>query len=217
MTDFRRTRAHTQYHTADGATVPGVTTVLGVLAKHGLIHWAWKCGMEGQDYRAVRDTAGNVGTLAHQLIADELRGEVTTDLTTFTAEQQGFAAHCMAKWIEWKRDRRPTPILVETPMVSATGYGGTIDLYARVGRANELIDLKTGGAIYPEMLAQLAAYRQLLMEAGHKVRRARILRIGRNEGEGFEERIVTDFGPYWALFASALGAYRAQQEIKGGE
>ena len=45
-----------QTYTLDGITIPGVTTVLGIIDKSGpLIHWAWKLGMEGKDYKKVRD------------------------------------------------------------------------------------------------------------------------------------------------------------------
>jgi len=219
MTDLnlKRAKAHTIYR-VDGKRVPGVTTVLGVLAKPALIHWAWDLGTKGLDYRAVRDGSADVGTLAHGLIADELRGTLDTPLDTFTDEQKAFAGHCIRSWIAWKADHNLKPELIETPLVSAKyGYGGTIDIYGKLGRSKELIDLKTGNAIYPEMLAQLAAYRQLLIEHGYTVKKARILRIGRNPSEGWEERTVDDLGPYWDLFSGALAVYKAQQTIRGAE
>jgi hypothetical protein len=70
-----------------------------------------------------------------------------------------------------------------------------------------LIDHKTGKGIYDEMFYQLAAYRQLLSEAGHQVTSCRILRIGRDATEGFEERVMTDLTRQWKVFEHCLGIY----------
>lgn len=214
--DLKRAKAHQRYR-VNGSPVPGVTTVLGVIAKPALINWAWEQGMLGNDFRKVRDTSAEIGTLAHSLIADELRGVTETPMDTFTTEQVVFAEHCLTAWRSWREGKVLHPALIEEQMVSERyRYGGTIDIYGRLGRANELIDLKTGGGIYDEYLAQLAAYRQLLIENGHTVKRARILRIGRTANEGWEERVITDFEPYWELFAGALAVYNAQQKIRRG-
>ncbi|GAI85683.1 unnamed protein product, partial [marine sediment metagenome] len=55
---------HRPYHLADGAIIPSVTTILSILDKPGLPHWAWDLGRQGLDYREIRDAAGRVGTLA---------------------------------------------------------------------------------------------------------------------------------------------------------
>ena len=68
-------KIHTIYKKADGTRVPSVTTYLGVLAKPALIHWAWELGVQGLDYRKVRDQAGDVGTLVHYLILCQLQGQ----------------------------------------------------------------------------------------------------------------------------------------------
>lgn len=74
MTEIK-TKIHTVYKTADGKRVPSVTTILGILNKPALLDWAWRMGCEGQDYKAVRDNAGDIGTLAHYLILCHLKGE----------------------------------------------------------------------------------------------------------------------------------------------
>lgn len=51
-----------------GKEVPSVTQVLSILAKPALVRWAWSLGMEGKDYREVRDERMNVGTLVHKRI-----------------------------------------------------------------------------------------------------------------------------------------------------
>src|SRR3990167_2401575 len=65
------------YHLKDGTKVPSVTTILGRWKESGgLIHWAWKEGSEGRDYRVTRDAAANAGTLAHEMVDGWTRGEL---------------------------------------------------------------------------------------------------------------------------------------------
>lgn len=91
--------------------------------------------------------------------------------------------------------------------------------YAGKGRVDEenerhfggeftLVDFKTGKALYPEYLYQVAAYRQLLQEQGWPVASARILRIGRDESEGFEEVIRTSLETEWEIFLRCLEIYK---------
>lgn len=54
---YQKVKAHQRYKTTDGTPVPGVTTVLNLQAKPALLNWAWGCGMKGEDYRQVKDTA----------------------------------------------------------------------------------------------------------------------------------------------------------------
>ena len=52
----------------DGKLLPGTTTIIVKFKNSGaLIHWAWKQGMDGIDYRETRDQAGEQGTSVHYL------------------------------------------------------------------------------------------------------------------------------------------------------
>lgn len=53
-----KTKIHTVYKLEDGTRVPSVTTILGILNKPALVEWAYQCGCQGLDYKAVRDQAG---------------------------------------------------------------------------------------------------------------------------------------------------------------
>ena len=77
-----------------------------------------------------------------------------------------------------------------------------------------LVDLKTGKGIYPEMLMQLAAYKALLVEHHYPVEQCRILRIGREESEGFEERVITNTEPHFKKFLALLDYYYANKAAK---
>ena len=59
----------------DGRLLPGTTTIIGKFKNSGaLIHWAWKQGVEGLDYRETRDTAGKQGTSVHYLSESYIKG-----------------------------------------------------------------------------------------------------------------------------------------------
>jgi len=214
MTTNTKTKIHTVYKTQDGQRVPSVTTILGILNKPALLEWAWKCGCEGLDYKKVRDTAGDIGTLAHYLIMCYLNKE-TPDTSEYSKESIGKAENCLLSFFEWHKANPVKPVIVEEPMVSEFyGFGGTIDCLGELNGELWLVDFKTGKAIYPEMISQLAAYRVLLAEHGHEIANARIVRIGRDEDEGFEERVITNLSKEWQVFEHCLKIYNLQKEIR---
>ena len=75
-----------------------------------------------------------------------------------------------------------------------------------------LIDFKTSNGIHDSYFYQLAAYRRLLEEQGWPVASARILRIGRDESEGFEEVIRTSLDNEWQIFLKCLEIYRRRRK-----
>jgi len=207
-------KVHTQYHLADGSRVASVTTILGVLAKPALIHWAWKLGCEGIDYKAVRDQAADAGTLAHYIILCHLTG-LTPDTRQYSKETMDKAENSVLSYYEWEKAHTMEPILTETYLVSEKHrYGGTIDFYGIVDGEPMLVDFKTSSGIYPDMFYQLAAYAELLEENGYPVKGAKILRIGRDEDEGFEERGAGNLVPQLEMFHCCKQIYELQKQIK---
>lgn len=207
-------KIHTLYKLADGTRVPSVTTYLGILAKPALIHWAWELGVQGLDYRKVRDQAGDVGTLVHYLILCKLKGE-EPDLSTYTPQDAALAASPMSKFEEWLKEHELEPILMETPLVSETyRFGGTPDFYGKVDGHLTLLDFKTSKEIYQETFYQLAAYAWLLTEHGCFLEFRRVLRIGKSEDEGFEYRDMGDLENHWKLFLACQEIYELQKVIR---
>lgn len=202
-----KTQAHIQYQLADGTPVPGVTTVLNILAKPALIQWAWNLGRQNLDWHEVRDSAGDIGTLAHYLILCLLKEEVP-DTSEFSQVDIQKANNCLAKFKNWLKENPVSPVMIEEPLISEEyKYGGTLDLFAEYNGVFILVDFKTGKALYPEYFYQVAAYRHLLEEQGWPVVSARILQIGRDESEGFEEVIRTSLETEWLIFLKCLELY----------
>ena len=209
-----KTKIHTVYKTSEGQRVPSVTTILGILNKPALLQWAWQCGIDGFDYKEVRDNAADIGTLAHYLIMCHLTNE-KPDTSEYSDQDIDKAENCLLSYYEWEKNHFLEPVLVECPLVSEQyGYGGTIDFFGKVDGQPTLVDFKTGKAIYPEFFYQLAAYEQLLAETGHLIEVTRILRIGRTEDEGFEERSIGKLDNQWKLFLACKEIYELQKEIR---
>jgi predicted RecB family nuclease len=137
-----------------------------------------------------------------------LKGEAP-DTSEYSQADIQKANNCLAKFKSWLKEHPVSPVMIETPLVSEEyKYGGTLDLFAEYNSEFTLVDFKTGKALYPEYLYQVAAYRQLLQEQGWPVASARILRIGRDESEGFEEVIRTNLETEWQIFLRCLEIYR---------
>jgi len=187
---------------------------LGILDKPALQHWAWKMGLEGKDYKKVRDAAGRIGTLAHHMAECDLRGD-KADTSDYSENEIKAAENAMLKFYNYRDEHELVALMLEEPMVSEVyRYGGTIDFYGFRDNTLAQIDLKTGGGIYREARAQVAAYRQLLFEAGHDVQETYILRIGRDESEEFEEEKVLNLDGYFEFFLACLDAYRKAKGLK---
>ncbi len=74
-------RPKSGYRLKDGAKVPGVTSVISRFKESGgLIHWAWKCGVDGIDYRQARDKAAEAGLIAHDMIDAWIHGRQSSFL-----------------------------------------------------------------------------------------------------------------------------------------
>ncbi len=96
---------------------------------------------------------------------------------------------------------------MELSLVSeAHRYGGTFDWYGLGGGVLTVIDFKTSSGIYPDHCYQVSAYHHLLIENGYEVAEARVLQVGRAEGEEYSERVlsVPEIEPYWQVFKAAL-------------
>jgi hypothetical protein len=211
----KKVKSHVIYKTKEGQRVPGVTTILNVLAKPALLYWAWDLGTKGIDFRAFRDDKADIGSLAHEMILAHLRGE-EVDKSVYTPKQVDLAENSFLKYLDWEKHHTVEPILLETPLVSeAYGYGGTPDNFCLLDGVPTLLDYKTSKGIYTEMYYQLAAYENLLIEHGEKPKKAKIIRVGRDEIEGFEESPeIYDLMLYFEVFKNCLGIYKLQKKIK---
>lgn len=153
------TKAHQRYR-VNGTIVPGVTTVLNLLAKPALIYWAWNLGMQGEDYRKVSGKAADIGTIAHYMVECFLKAK-EPDLDDYSNANIRKAKVAFGAFKEWWEGSDLKIIAVEEQMSSKRMLcGGTIDCIALSQKtgAIRLIDVKTSKGVYDEHKYQLAAY-----------------------------------------------------------
>ncbi|MBE3126178.1 MAG: hypothetical protein IMZ57_11050 [Acidobacteria bacterium] len=214
-------RAHTVYKLQNGTRVPGVTTILGVLSKPALVPWANRMGLQGIDTTKYVDALAAVGTAAHAACIADLRGEdVDAVFKPLGADTRTLAENCYLSFCSWLKNHIVEPIALELPLVSEKyGYGGTLDILARVDGRIEIVDLKTGKAIYPDYFRQVAGYWNLVIENGivsDPIDQFRILNIPRAETEAFDEKIKASLRTQWDIFVRCLDVYKLMK-LEGAE
>ena len=207
-----KTAAHIIYRNLAGRPVPGATTALAVLNKPALVSWANRLGLQGIDSSKYVDDKAVIGTLAHYMIISYLQ-RTEPNLSDYSQNQIDQAETCLIKFWDWEKEHSLSTVLTETPFVSeAYNFGGTIDWYGKINDHFTLIDFKTSSGIFPEMSYQLAAYSQLLREHSYLLPQSRIIRVGRNQDEGFEERVYTDLQTQWQIFEHCLAIYNLRKK-----
>ena len=220
MTDHahaaERAKTHTIYRLSDGTRVPGVTTILGdTIPKPALVQWANKLGLQGIETRKYVDELATIGTLAHYLIECTLSNK-EPDLKDYSPNQIALAYNSYRKFEEWVKKVDIEVIMSEQASVSEVHrYGGTIDAYLIVDGRPTLLDIKTSKVCYPDHYTQIAAYALLIEEditipspEVHK-----ILRVGRNEDEGFEEITIKNINLHKERFLLCRALYDINRKV----
>ena len=207
-----RTKIHTVYKNSKGEKVPGVTTIIGLLDKSGpLMHWAWKLGCEGKDYKKARDKAADSGTLCHYLIeCDSLEIQLDKEyLKEFTQTDIEKAETGYLAYLEWKKTNIDK-ILHAEYQGACDKYGGTIDCIARLKNGKTaLIDYKTGG-VYDSAYYQVAAYEKL---SPVSIEEKMILQINKEDGL-FTLHQLGNLDKHFEVFKHLLEIYYLKKEIK---
>lgn len=207
------------YKNAAGKRICGTTTIIGRFKESGgLIHWAWDLGMQGINYRDVRDKAASAGTLAHDMIEAHLRSEefapeADADETVLVNARKGFDA-----FVEWSQQTKLEVVDTEMVLVSEEHqYGGTPDAIGYCAGKLALLDWKTSNRIYQDYLVQIAAYRQLWHEnhPHDRLETFHLLRFGKEYGEfshhSFPEPLVDRA---WRAFVLMREMYDLDKDLK---
>ena len=215
---LEKTRAHQKYPLKDGTEVPGASTIAKIGEdSSGLIHWAWKLGMDGQDYRKVRDKAADIGTLAHFKIECFLHNH-EPDLSEFSPADIAQADIAFGNFIKWWQKEGFSVIEPEVQLVSEVWrFGGTIDAPSRDRDGKVvLLDWKTSKAIVPAHKFQLAAYEVLWNEnrPDMKIQRRAIVRIGKESPDDFEVYEMYSSEREWNVFRARLDLHYAHLGYK---
>jgi len=210
----KKTKAHTRYRNKANDIVVGVTTITGILNKPALVRWANNLGLKGIDSTKYVDDLANVGTLAHLMVENYLNLQ-ETDFSDFTQNERDRAENAIIKFFAWEKENDFEMIGTEMKLISEEHqFGGQCDIYGELNGKKTLIDLKTSKACYSEHYTQVSAYRALLEENGYPVEDTRILRIGREEKEGFDDLHVPNIDLHFKKFLLCLEIYQLNKKLK---
>jgi hypothetical protein len=141
----------------------GVTTIGGRFKDaSALIVWANRIGLEGVEYGRTLEEAADAGTLAHEMLQHDIRGLPEIDLSKHPKEVADKATSSYLAYLEWKSQTKLKPVKTELELISKRWlYGGTIDAVQVDGKL-ALMDWKTSGGIYEDMLIQVGGGYSLL-------------------------------------------------------
>lgn len=202
------------YRLTDGTRVPSVTTVLSRYKDSGgLIHWAWQLGADGKDYRQERDKAADVGTLAHAMVEQNIKGlpiAIEGD-----PEMIGKARSAFNAYLSWADQTKLVILETEMMLVSEKHrFGGTPDAVGQLGNAIVLVDWKSSNSVWPEHLIQLAAYGELLREVrGLDIQGYHLCRFSKEHGD-FAHHYFQDLTQEWEAFTLMRRLYELDKSIK---
>lgn len=181
------TDKHTVYNNSNGNEIPSVTTILKLLNKPVLVHWANYLGFKRQKVKDVLTTSANKGTEFHNLVhLFTTTGEV--DLTNVSKE----VLYLYNLYQVWHKANNFTLEFGEISLTSDL-FGGTIDAIGTLNGNLIILDYKTSKSIYPSMFLQLAAY-SILVEKNmpdlyKELKGVGILSI--SEKNGIQEKYIT--------------------------
>ena len=210
------------YYQADGTRVPSVTTITGHMKSAALIKWAYNRGRDGVELYGSRDEAAETGSIVHQWIENDLYGEPLQRYDEADSRRLAEATQGYEAYRDWRGTVELDILETEVPLVSETfGFGGTLDALAILNGERCIFDWKTSNSTYPDYIAQVAAYRQLVNEAydtlgnGGPVERAFLLRVGKTYGDfhfhAWPSRVL-DMG--WEWFTAAKAIYELEKRLK---
>jgi len=204
------------YKNKEGNRVPSVTTILAKWGanKNSLMYWAWREGKEGRELYEKK--AADIGTLAHLMIEDDIKGTNEVKLEKFPVDIVEPAKQAFENFLTWKKQTDFKPIETEVSLVSeAHQFGGTIDCVATVSGKLTIVDWKTGADIYEDNIVQLAAYEKLWEEnfPTNQTDGFHILRTGK-EMAMFAHQYYKDFSLAFDAFLNLRELYELEKKIK---
>ena len=201
--------AHTIYKNKNDKRLKSVTTIInGNLgwSKGALIGWTRKHCLNGDDSMKLLKEAGRIGTLAHIMIEEFIKGGVVK-LDDYTPNEISQAKTAYYAFYNWIANNNVEFHETELKLVSEQyQFGGTFDAVCEVNGNLVICDWKTSTGVYDEFLIQLGAYRQLIKEnLDHNIRGAILLRLDKEETVYEEHHYkIKDLNWGWKMFKLLL-------------
>jgi hypothetical protein len=172
------------YYLEGGKEYVSVTTVLDVIAKPALIHWAAKTSAR----IALKDPTLSEKEVASGIYRQKKKAALKgSDIHKFVEKYQEGGKTTIRKDLQeyarafdsFVEDFEPKILENEAEVYSDKyEYAGTLDMIIEDRKGNIwLLDVKTGKGIYPEYGLQLVAYKHAYEEMGNRVDKTGILHL----------------------------------------
>tara|TARA_S200002703_G_scaffold126176_1_gene112543 strand:- start:2 stop:640 length:639 start_codon:yes stop_codon:yes gene_type:complete len=204
--------SHTKYYVGE-KRVKSVTTLIGGNLGwnfYPLLNWNLKLMKEGIDPREELKTAGRIGTLAHIMIEQFIKGG-SVILDGYSAKEISHAKEAYYNFLNFKEDYNPEILETELKMVSEKyKFGGTCDAVAnvKIGKNTKLmmLDWKSSNSLHEEHKIQIAAYAKMYEEVtGKRIQGAMIVRVDKEKKEYEVSTLkIKDLNYYWRIFKLIL-------------
>jgi hypothetical protein len=164
---FKENTDHTVYKNDKDLVVPSITTVLKVISKPELIHWANWLGYKRKSVKSELEMAGYIGDMTHKLIETyTTTGDCSFDILDKRGPVERLSVkYAFSSFLQfYVKERLNIEILDTEFQLAGEKCGGTSDLLANYKHKLTLGDYKTSKAFYPSMFLQLAGYDTLMRE-----------------------------------------------------
>lgn len=162
-------------------------------------------------WKAKRDEAASIGTIAHDWVEHYLKGEDPEWPVDPHACKSAEAALQWIQSVKWE-----TVAIEHQVYIPELDVAGICDWYARIDGVLAVPDWKTSKALHPSYAYQTAAYLHALEEEfGEKIPNRWLIRIDKETGE-VEPRLLPEntIEKDYKAFESAVHIYRREAEVK---
>ena len=217
------------YTDENGNYYPSATTLLEAYPKPAqLIMWMKEVGNKADE---IRDAAGKRGSSVHQLTEDYDQGIECTLLDEYGKPKYSLEEWSMfERYVEFSVNHKPEHHLIEQTFISSgLGFAGTIDRVCTIDGKTYVLDIKTSNGIYNSYWLQLAAYRELYINAimhgptdlpyidGVAILwlNAKTRTTGKGDaiqGKGWQMVTLMDTKKEWSLFQAVQQLWHAEHE-----
>jgi hypothetical protein len=196
---FKPGEEHTKYVNDDGEYVPSATTILKILSKEALQHWANSLGWKRKSIKEELEKSSMIGSLAHGYVEEITKGAKIIDLSPIELhgiEIYNGVANSVTSFIKWwRKNRHRIEIIATERQMNGQTYGGTTDLVCKFDGIPCIIDYKTSKDFYYSMFLQLAGYVDLHeteVDENMIFEQVAILRLDKRNGDEATLLTMTD-------------------------
>jgi hypothetical protein len=146
--------------------VPSVTWICDYYPK-GIGFYKWLANKGWDEAEAIKEAAGDKGSVVHAAITMLLSGATVTMETRF-ADSGGIEREiateeweCVLSFAAWFKETKPIVLAYDVVVWNETdNYAGTIDLICKIGDKVYIVDFKTGQTVWMSAELQVSAYKR---------------------------------------------------------